>query len=156
MTSNCGVSDIYNRRETLGFGSTAINTDNPDYEQMKDIIMANVRKKFKPEFINRIDVITVFHSLTNTDLTNIATIMLTNLNKRLKEKGIDIKVTKSALNYLVEKGSSPEYGARPLKRVIQQDIEDRLTDGILSGEIDRTQILVDFDGNNLNFSNTTD
>lgn len=156
MTSNCGVSDIYNRRETLGFGSTAINTENPDYEQMKDIIMANVRKKFKPEFINRIDVITVFHSLTNSDLTNIATIMLTNLNKRLKEKGIDIKITKSALNYLVERGSSPEYGARPLKRVIQQEVEDRLTDGILSGEIERTQILVDFDGNNLNFSNTTD
>jgi len=156
MTSNCGVADIYNRSATLGFGSTAINTDNPDYEQMKDIIMANVRKKFKPEFINRIDVITVFHSLTEADLTNIATIMLTNLNRRLKEKGIDIKVTKSALKYLVDKGSSPEYGARPLKRVIQQDIEDRLTDGILSGEISREKILVDFDGINLNFSNTND
>ena len=156
MTSNCGVSDVNARSATLGFGSTAITNENPDYEQMKEIIMGSVRRKFKPEFINRIDVVTVFHSLSEVDLLNIATIMLTNLNKRLKEKGIDLRVTKSALQFLVEKGTSPEYGARPLKRLIQQEIEDRLTDGILSGEIERQKILVDFDGMNINFSNTTD
>ena len=149
MTSNCGVSDL-NNRSSLGFNS-GFTIDNPDYEQMKDTILQAVRRKFKPEFLNRIDVITVFHSLTEEDMTNIARIMLGNLSKRLKEREITLKFTEGALKYLVEKGYSPEYGARPLKRLIQTDIEDKLTDALLSGEVSGNNIVVSADNGGLKF-----
>ncbi len=151
MTSNCGVSELNSSRAQLGFGGGSFTTDNPDYEQMKETIMASVRRKFKPEFLNRIDVITVFHSLSTEDLTKIAKIMLGNLNKRLKERDIHLKFTESALMYLVDKGTSPEYGARPLRRLIQTEIEDRLTDALLSGEINSKNIIVSTDDGGLKF-----
>lgn len=151
MTSNCGVSELNTQRSQLGFGGGSFTTDNPDYEQMKNVIMSSVRKKFKPEFLNRIDVITVFHSLSTDDLTKIAKIMLAGLNKRLKERDISLKFTESALMYLVEKGTSPEYGARPLRRLIQTEIEDKLTDALLSGEIKSNNIVVSTDENGLKF-----
>ena len=120
---------------------------------MKDTILSSVRRKFKPEFLNRIDVITVFHSLTQEHLTGIAKIMLNNLNKRLKEKDINLKFTEGALKYIVEKGTSSEYGARPLKRLIQQEIEDRLTDALLSGEIENRNIIVNVANDELVFTN---
>ena len=115
--------------------------------------MGAVRRKFKPEFLNRIDVITVFHSLTESDLTSIAKIMLNNLNKRLKEKGIGLKFTESALKYIVENGTSPEYGARPLKRLIQQEIEDKLTDELLMGNLTEENIIVSVNEQGLVFNN---
>ena len=151
MTSNCGVSEINSHTSQLGFNNLGFTTDNPDYEQMKEIILNSVRKKFKPEFLNRIDVITVFHSLTETDLTNIAKIMLNNLNKRLKDRNINLKFTEGALKYLVEKGYSAEYGARPLKRLIQTEIEDNLTDALLSGEIKNNNIVVSVQNDKLKF-----
>ena len=154
MTSNCGISELHARSASLGFSNTGISRDNPDYEQMKEIIMLSVRRKFKPELLNRIDVITVFHSLREEELTKIAKLMLSSLNKRLKEHSIDIKFTESALRYVVEKGTNPEYGARPLKRLIQQEIEDRLADGLLSGELVNATIIVDCDGQRLVFKNS--
>ena len=151
MTSNCGVSEINSHTSQLGFNNLGFTTDNPDYEQMKEIILNSVRKKFKPEFLNRIDVITVFHSLTETDLTNIAKIMLNNLNKRLKDRNINLKFTEGALKYLVEKGYSADYGARPLKRLIQTEIEDNLTDALLSGEIKNNNIVVSVQNDKLKF-----
>ena len=153
MTSNCGVNELSSRTSQLGFNSTGFTQDNPEYEQMKETIMSAVRRKFKPEFLNRIDVITVFHSLTENDLTAIAKIMLNNLNKRLKEKGIGLKFTESALKYIVEKGTSSEYGARPLKRLIQQEIEDKLTDELLMGNITQENIIVRLNESGLVFSN---
>ncbi len=153
MTSNCGISELHSRSASLGFSNMGISRDNPDYDQMKDIIMASVRRKFKPELLNRIDVITVFHSLGVEELTKIAKLMLSSLNKRLKEHSIDIKFTESALRYVVEKGTNPEYGARPLKRLIQQEIEDQLADGLLSGELNQASVIVDSDGNKLYFKN---
>jgi len=153
MTSNCGVSELNTHTSQLGFNSSSFTVENPEYEQMKDTIMQSVRRKFKPEFLNRIDVITVFHSLTEENLTGIAKIMLNNLNKRLKEKDIDLKFTESALKYIVEKGTSPEYGARPLKRLIQQEIEDKLTDALLSGELQSKNIVVNVANDQLVFSN---
>ena len=153
MTSNCGVSDLSTHSANqLGFSNLGFTKDNPDYEQMKQVIMNAVRKKFKPEFINRIDVITVFHSLTDEDLTNIAKIMLNNLNKKLKERGINLKFTESALKYLVDKGTSSEYGARPLKRLIQTDIEDQLTDALLQGEISGDNVVVSIVDDKLKFN----
>ena len=154
MTSNCGVSDL-SSKNTLGFGG-GFTADNPDYEQMKETILQAVRRKFKPEFLNRIDVITVFHSLTEEDMTNIARILLSSLNKRLKERDINLKFTEGALKYLVEKGASSEYGARPLKRLIQTDIEDQLTDALLSGEISGHNIVVTTGENGLKFQTNTD
>ncbi len=154
MTSNCGISELHSRSASLGFSNTGITRDNPDYEQMKDIIMAAVRRKFKPELLNRIDVITVFHSLQTEELTKIAKLMLSSLNKRLKEHNIDIKFTESALRYVVEKGTNPEYGARPLKRLIQQEIEDKLADGLLSGELVQSTVIVDCGSNGLFFKNS--
>lgn len=153
MTSNCGVSELTSRTSQLGFNSNGFTADNPEYDQMKETILNAVRRKFKPEFLNRIDVITVFHSLTESDLTSIAKIMLNNLNKRLKEKGIGLKFTESALKYIVEKGTSSEYGARPLKRLIQQEIEDKLTDELLLGNITEQNIIVSVNDQGLVFSN---
>ncbi len=152
MTSNCGVSDLTNHTSQLGFNNLGFTSDNPDYEQMKEVILNAVRKKFKPEFLNRIDVITVFHSLSQEDLTNIAKIMLNNLSKKLKDRGIGLKFTESALKYLVDKGTSSEYGARPLKRLIQTDIEDQLTDALLSGELKDNNIIVSVQNDKLVFT----
>ncbi len=153
MTSNCGVSELM-VKSSLGFGGT-LNQDTPDYDQMKEVIMTTVRRKFKPEFLNRIDVITVFHSLTKVELSQIAKIMLNNLNKRLKERNIELKFTETALEYIIDKGTSVEYGARPLKRLIQQEIEDPLADALLSGELSNTVVVVDSDTNQLIFNNQT-
>lgn len=152
MTSNCGVSDLTNHTSQLGFNNLGFTSDNPDYEQMKEVILNAVRKKFKPEFLNRIDVITVFHSLSQDDLTKIAKIMLNNLSKKLKDRGIGLKFTESALKYLVDKGTSAEYGARPLKRLIQTDIEDQLTDALLSGELKDNDIIVSVQNDKLAFT----
>lgn len=141
MTSNCGVSELGTRSQQLGFNS-GFTTDNPEYEELKETLLSAVRRKFRPEFLNRIDVITVFHSLTEENLTGIAKIMLANLNRKLKERDIHLKFTESALRYIVENGTSREYGARPLKRLIQTEIEDKLTDALLSGEITSNNIVV--------------
>ncbi len=153
MTSNVGVSEL-SAKNSLGFSTTGFVTGNPDYEQMKEVILNSVKKKFKPEFLNRIDVMTVFHSLSSAQLTKIAMIMINNLNKRLKEKGISIKITEAALNYLVEKGASPEYGARPLKRMIQQEVEDRLAEELLSEGLKEGNVVIDINtaGNGLAFN----
>ena len=152
MTSNCGVNEL-STKASLGFSNTGISVDSPDYEQMKEVILNSVRKRFKPEFLNRIDVITVFHSLTHEQLNRIAMIMINNLNKRLKEKGISIKVTEDALAYLVDKGTSPAYGARPLKRVIQQEVEDRIAEELLEGKLNNTTIVIDYNNDKLTFTN---
>ncbi len=150
MTSNCGVSDLTSRTQQLGFNNS-FTESNPEYEKMKETLLSAVRRKFRPEFLNRIDVITVFHSLTEENLTSIAKIMLSNLNKRLVERDIHLKFTESALKYLVEHGTSSEYGARPLKRLIQTEIEDRLTDALLSGEITGNKIVVSVSSTGLKF-----
>ena len=150
MTSNCGISEL-STRGSLGFGA-GLSDENPDYDNMKETIMNSVRRKFRPEFLNRIDVITIFHSLSREQLTKIAMIMINNLNKRLKNQGISIKMTEDALNYLVDKGTSAEYGARPLRRLIQQEIEDRMADEMLSGNIDNKQIIIDEENGKLVFN----
>ena len=152
MTSNCGVSEL-NNKTSLGFGDNMYSQEAPDYDQMREVIMTTVRRKFKPEFLNRIDVITVFHSLTSVELNQIAKIMLNNLNKRLREQNIELKFTDTALNYIVSKGTSTEYGARPLKRLIQQEVEDPIADGLLSGELNNSVVIVDCDGKHLVFTN---
>ncbi|MDR0850490.1 MAG: ATP-dependent Clp protease ATP-binding subunit [Christensenellaceae bacterium] len=154
LTSNCGISELNTISNTLGFGSE-VEIPSYDYEKAREVIMSAVKRKFKPEFLNRIDVITVFQPLNGEQLAHIATIMINNLNKRLESSGIILRLTENALKYLVEKGTSYEYGARPLKRLIQQEIEDKIADGLLSGTLSNTMIYVDATDGKLSFSSAT-
>ena len=132
MTSNAGVQTIKKQR-TMGFGST----DNREktYEQMRDNIMDEVKQVFRPEFLNRVDEIIVFHELTEADIHQIAALMLKAVGKRLAERGIELEVTSEAVDLLARSGFDPQYGARPLRRTIQRKVEDALSEEILSGAI---------------------
>lgn len=102
---------------------------------MKNMVMEVVTHHFRPEFINRIDEVVVFHPLGRVHLASIASIQLERLYKRLEERGYQVTITQSALEFLGEAGFDPVYGARPLKRAIQQEIENPLSQQILSGKL---------------------
>ncbi len=134
FTSNVGVNELPKNSARLGFGEND-NINGSDYETIKQTLLDALKRSFKPEFLNRIDVITVFHPLSFEQLTQIAKIFISKLNKKLMEQGVGLKVTESALKYLIEKGYNPEYGARPLRRLIEQEIEDRVAEEMLEGKI---------------------
>lgn len=140
MTSNVGVADLPKNNNKLGFGtgdSASIN--------VKEKLMEALKAKFKPEFINRVDVVVIFDSLKEEDIKKIATIMITSLNKKLKQQNIQVGFNENAINGLVSEGYSPVYGARPLRRVIEQKVEDKLAESLLSGEVKAGQkIEVDY------------
>ncbi len=145
MTSNIGTSEVMELKQY------------DDYEQNneeeEEIYIEALKRKLKPEFFNRIDVICVFHPLTPEDLTKIATIMIANINKRLTKTGLEIKMTARALDYIVKKGTNLNYGARPLKRYIQQEVEDRIAEKMLLGQISQTgSVIIDSVNGELVFS----
>lgn len=141
LTSNVGVNELPKKSTKLGFGGG----DNAiDYDEMKSILMGALKRKFKPEFVNRIDVITVFHPLKFEELASIAKIFISNLNKRLNSKSINLKVTESALKYLIEKGYDSEYGARPLRRLIEQEIEDRIAELLITNKLRTGTVIVTY------------
>ena len=118
----------------LGFLSN--NDEKQDYERMKSGVMEEVRRLFKPEFLNRIDEIMVFHPLNKTHIKKIVNIMLKTLEKRCKEQlDIQLKITESVKDFLAEAGFDSKYGARPLRRAIQTKLEDPMANKILDGEI---------------------
>lgn len=127
MTSNLG-SDLIQER----FGEL-------DYAHMKELVLGVVSHNFRPEFINRIDEVVVFHPLGEQHIASIAQIQLKRLYKRLEERGYEIHISDEALKLLSENGYDPVYGARPLKRAIQQQIENPLAQQILSGELVRVK-----------------
>ena len=129
MTSNLG-SDVI---QTMALGSESGNVDQ-DYEGMRAAVMEIVGSHFRPEFINRIDESVVFHPLLKDQIRGIADIQLQSLSKRLAERELTLTLTDAATTQLVELGYDPVYGARPLKRAIQQWIENPLAQAILSGE----------------------
>ena len=129
LTSNIGSNKLNKSNVSLGFGET-------DNEEDKQQVMLNELKRyFKPELINRIDNIIVFNKLNAQVLKDIAKKMLADLNKNLKQSGIELKFTQSTLNYLVKNGTNEDFGARPLRRLITSKIEDELADRMLKGEI---------------------
>ena len=133
MTSNAGAQNIIEPKR-LGFG---VNDDDAkNYETMKAGVMEEVRRIFKPEFINRIDETLVFHPLTKEEMKKIVTLLSSTLVKRCQSE-LDIKlvISNPAKNYLVEKSYDRKYGARPLKRMIQSKVEDGLAEEILSGRV---------------------
>ncbi len=122
--------------------------------QTKSIYLEALRKHFRPEFINRIDVVCIFHPLTILDLTKIATIMVANINKRLNRQDLTLKMTENALDYIIDNGVDTRYGARPLKRYISQEVEDKIAEKILLGELEKKgTIVIDVNGNGLTFEN---
>lgn len=133
MTSNAGANRIVDPKK-LGFA--AVEDEKMDYDKMKSGVMDEIKLIFKPEFINRIDEIVVFRMLNENDMMKIATILTGSLVKRAKEyMGIDLTITDAAKKLLVKKGSDKKFGARPLKRAIQTELEDILSEEILKGNI---------------------
>ena len=130
MTSNVGVADLPKNTTKLGFNDQETQSIN-----IKEKLMEALRARFKPEFINRVDVVIIFESLKEEDIRKIAEIMIGNLNKKLKNQKIQVGFSESAIKGLVKEGYSPVYGARPLKRVIEQKIEDKLAESLLLGQI---------------------
>ncbi len=131
LTSNVGTRRIKSGG-SLGFQA---QSDDIDYDSMKSKVMVEVKKVFNPEFLNRLDEIVVFHSLTHDDINEIVNIMMDRLNKRLLEKSITLTLDENVREFLVNKGYDPEYGARPLRRVIQNYLEDPLSLMLISGEV---------------------
>ena len=139
MTSNAGAQAIVEPKQ-LGFISQ--KDEKKDYEKMKSGVMEEVRRLFKPEFLNRIDEIMVFHTLNKEEIRKIVLLLLKSLEKRCEEQmGIHLNVTNSAVDYIAEAGFDAKYGARPLRRAIQSKIEDRLANELLEGKIKRGDIV---------------
>ncbi len=135
MTSNVGARMITEKaKPSLGFGGASADPD-ADYEAIKSKVLGELKEVFRPELINRIDEIIVFHKLTGEDIKKIASIMLSSLKARMEAMGHKITFTDSLVEHLSESGYDEVYGARPLRRAIQSQVEDFLADAILSGEI---------------------
>ena len=132
LTSNVGAHEV-KEVPSLGFGTDEAGQN--EYERMKDNIDAALKKQFRPEFLNRLDDIIIFHKLSKEDASRICEKILSSVQARLKEKGIIVKVSSRARSRLVEEGYSEEFGARPLKRVVRKLVEDRLSEEILAGTV---------------------
>ena len=132
MTSNVGVTEVNNFGKDMGFKTGAAIAN--EEEKSRTIIQKALKKKFKPEFLNRIDETIIFNSLKKDDINVIILNELDKLKTRIAEIGYDIKINKSAIDYVAEQGYDEAYGARPLNRAIQRHIEDPITDAILNGE----------------------
>ncbi len=142
MTSNAGVADLKQTSRSLGFSSQS--TEAPDEKRTEEILTDALKRHFKPEFLNRIDVVSIFHHLGKQDIAKIADIMLAKVQKSLSERGITLKLTDAATDFIVNRGYDPEYGARPLRRVIEQYVEDNIAEALLDGTVrDNSVITVD-------------
>ena len=135
MTSNLG-SDLIKRDTSLGFAvkSDQQQTDHQAYERMKDKVMDEVKRFFRPEFLNRLDATIVFHALSRDEIHQIVDLMMNMVREELKEREISIELTEAAREYLGDNGFDPVLGARPLRRLIQNEVEDRLSDELLGGK----------------------
>lgn len=131
MTSNLGATALRDEK-TVGFGASDSWSD---YEAMKARVLKELKNEFRPEFINRVDESIVFHSLDQQHLNEIVELLSEDIVGRLAEMNIDLKITHTAIDVIAEAGYNPEYGARPLKRAIQTELEDRLSDALLAGDI---------------------
>ena len=151
MTSNAGAKNIIAPKK-LGF--TADNSEEKSYSAMKDTVMAEVKHMFKPEFINRIDDIIVFHPLNEENVKEIVKLMTKEIVKRVKENmNIDINFTDDAITLIAKDGFDPAYGARPLRRELQSRVEDRFAEEFLNGAIKNGEnVVIDAKDNELVFN----
>jgi ATP-dependent Clp protease ATP-binding subunit ClpC len=143
MTSNLG-SDLIRREQNLGFSlkSDAAKTDEQAYNRMRDKVLDEVKRFFRPEFLNRIDATIVFHALNREQILSIVDLLLVEVTDHLGEKQIALEVTQEAKEYLGEKGYDPNFGARPLRRLIQNEVEDKLSEELLGGRLNAGDTVV--------------
>jgi ATP-dependent Clp protease ATP-binding subunit ClpC len=155
MTSNAGV-EVIKREGRIGFPTTKDQKtqQKQSYEDMKKKVMAEIQRQFRPEFLNRLDDIIVFHELDEEQLRKIVDLMIKDLETRLSERKMYIELTEKAKSWLAKEGYDPVYGARPLRRVIERHVENPLSGKVLRGEFqegDTVKVDVDKDGKGLTF-----
>jgi len=143
MTSNIG-SDLIKKESALGFTMKTEEGASSDkhYQRMKDKVMGEVKRFFRPEFLNRIDASLVFHPLNKEHIIQIVDLLLNKVQEQLKEKNIELEVTHAAKEMIADKGYDPNFGARPLRRVIQDEIEDMLSEELLAGRMQSGSIML--------------
>ena len=142
MTSNVGATKI-KQQKNLGFTTISnVEKEADEYEKMKECIMSELKKQFRPEFLNRIDDIIVFHALNEEHISQIVILMAEQVVKRLKEMDINLEMDDEAISLIAKSGIDLEYGARPLKRAIQKELEDELSEAILRGEVKKGSSIV--------------
>jgi ATP-dependent Clp protease ATP-binding subunit ClpC len=154
MTSNVGA-DVIQRNTSLGFElprDSEQALEDQEYKDMRKKLMDSLRRQFRPEFLNRVDAIIVFRSLHKAEITAIVDLLMDRVRERLGEHDINVRLTEAAKEYVAEEGYDPEYGARPLRRVIQNEIEDALSDGLLAGNFEPgATVLIDYRDDKLTF-----
>ncbi|WP_024621642.1 ATP-dependent Clp protease ATP-binding subunit [Metaclostridioides mangenotii] len=153
MTSNVGASTI-RKEKVMGFSTgKAENEAKNKYEKMKENIMGELKNKFRPEFLNRIDDIVVFHSLSKEDIGKIVKLMAKEVINRLKDMDIDLDISSEAVDLISKEGTDLEYGARPLKRAIQKALEDELSEAILKGDVKKgSKVVADVENDKIVFT----
>jgi len=147
MTSNVG-SDLIRREGALGFSinTEESKTEEQQYKRMKDKVMEELKRVFRPEFLNRVDAQIVFHSLGRDHIRAIVDLELASVAKNLMTKGISLEITDPVRDWIGEKGYDPVFGARPLRRVIMTEIEDRLSEALLEGRFGPADtVIVDYE-----------
>ena len=150
MTSNVGA-ELIKRQMSMGFGTPK---DEQDYDSMKGKILEESKRVFKPEFLNRLDDLIVFHTLTRADLLRIVDLEVSKVVGRIRAKEINIVLNDAAKEFLIEKGYDPTYGARPMRRAVEKYLEDPLAEELLRGGIKAGDVLeITLDGNKLGFHN---
>ncbi|MDR0534381.1 MAG: ATP-dependent Clp protease ATP-binding subunit [Verrucomicrobiales bacterium] len=148
MTSNVGA-ELMRKQTTVGFG---IPSEDQNYEAIKDKLLAEAKKTFKPEFLNRLTDIVVFHSLNREHLSKIVGLEIDKVQKRLAGRNVTLKVSEKALQFLIDKGYEPTYGARPLRRAIERYLEDPIAEELIRGDLKSdSTILIELDGDKLSF-----
>ena len=148
LTSNIGA-ELIRKGTTIGFASRSdeAKTQQQSYERMKEKLLGEMKKSFRPEFLNRIDGVVVFHPLTKEQIRQIVDLMLVSVDKQLAEKGIKLEVTEAAKDFLGNKGYDEVFGARPLRRVIQDTVEDKLSEDLLRGKFrSGDTVIIDLEG----------
>ena len=138
MTSNLGTRDI--QRTQIGFAAST--DDQGDYKKMQDKVMEELKRSFRPEFLNRIDEIIVFHSLSRENVKAIVDLMVKRVKDQLRAKDVEVELTEAAKDLLAEKGYDPALGARPLRRTIQRLVEDQLSEKLLYKEFSAGQTVI--------------
>jgi ATP-dependent Clp protease ATP-binding subunit ClpC len=152
MTSNVGA-ELIRKGNVMGFGTPV---HEQDYNAIKEKILGETKKIFKPEFLNRLDDQIVFHSLTREDLSKIVSLEVAKVAARVREKGVEIELTPEASTFLIEKGYEPVYGARPLRRAIERYLEDPIAEEVIRGKIKAgDRVKVGADKENLTFTTTS-
>lgn len=153
MTSNVGASTI-RKEKVMGFSTGKAEDDAKNkYEKMKENIMGELKNKFRPEFLNRIDDIVVFHSLSKEDIGKIVKLMAKEVINRLKDMDIDLDISSEAVDLISKEGTDLEYGARPLKRAIQKALEDELSEAILKGDVKKgSKVVADVENDKIVFT----